>query len=139
MCTRIATRNYIGVLTSVNCSATVARAIADHFRRDIHPEALARYPNVDGVVALTHGGGCATDSAGEPLQVLRRTLGGYARHANFASILVVGLGCETNQIAGLMEQESLEGDALDDLLLNIQGLETTTTPAAAGAGTGAAT
>jgi altronate hydrolase len=104
---RIATRNYIGVLTSVNCSATVARAIADHFRRDIHPEALAKYPNVDGVVALTHGGGCATDSAGEPLQILRRTLGGYAKHANFASILVVGLGCETNQISGLMEQESL--------------------------------
>ena len=104
---RVATRNYIGILTSVNCSATVARAIADHFRRDIHPEALAKYPNVDGVIALTHGGGCATDSAGEPLQVLRRTLGGYARHANFASILVVGLGCETNQISGLMEQESL--------------------------------
>ena len=104
---RVATRNYIGVLTSVNCSATVARAIADHFRRDIHPEALAEYPNVDGVIALTHGAGCATDSDGEPLQVLRRTLGGYARHANFASILVVGLGCETNQISGLMEQESL--------------------------------
>ncbi len=104
---RIATRNYIGVLTSVNCSATVARAIADHFRRDIRPEALAPYPNVDGVVALTHGAGCATDSAGEPLQVLRRTLGGYARHPNFAAILVVGLGCETNQISGLMEQESL--------------------------------
>ena len=50
---RVATRNYIGVLTSVNCSATVARAIADHFRRDIHPEALAAFPNVDGVVALT--------------------------------------------------------------------------------------
>jgi len=104
---RIATRNYIGILTSVNCSATVARAIADHFRRDVHPEALAKYPNVDGVIALTHGGGCATDSAGEPLQVLRRTLGGYARHPNFASILVVGLGCETNQISGLMEQEGL--------------------------------
>jgi altronate hydrolase len=104
---RVATRNYIGVLTSVNCSATVARAIADHFRRDIHPEVLAAFPNVDGVVALTHGGGCATASDGEPLQVLRRTLGGYARHANFASILVVGLGCETNQIAGLMEQEGL--------------------------------
>jgi altronate hydrolase len=104
---RIATRNYIGVLTSVNCSATVARAIADHFRRDIRPEALARYPNVDGVIALTHGAGCATDSAGEPLQILRRTLGGYAKHANFAAILVVGLGCETNQISGLMEQESL--------------------------------
>lgn len=104
---RVATRNYVGVLTSVNCSATVARAIADHFRRDIHPEALAPYPNVDGVVALTHGGGCATASDGEPLQLLRRTLGGYARHANFAAILVVGLGCETNQIAGLMEQEGL--------------------------------
>ena len=106
---RIATRNYIGILTSVNCSATVARAIADHFRHDIRPEALAKYPNVDGVVALTHGAGCATDSAGEPLQVLRRTLGGYARHANFASILVVGLGCETNQISGLIEQEKLGG------------------------------
>ena len=63
---RVATRNYIGILTSVNCSATVARAIADHFRRDIHPEALAGFPNVDGVVALTHGMGCATDSEGEP-------------------------------------------------------------------------
>jgi len=104
---RVATRNYIGVLTSVNCSATVARAIADHFRRDIHPQALADYPNVDGVVALTHGAGCATDSAGEPLQVLRRTLGGYARHPNFAAILVVGLGCETNQIDGLLAQEGL--------------------------------
>jgi altronate hydrolase len=104
---RVATRNCIGVLTSVNCSATVARAIADHFRRDIRPEAMAAFPNVDAVVALTHGGGCATASDGEPLQVLRRTLGGYARHPNFAAILVVGLGCETNQIEGLMAQEGL--------------------------------
>ncbi len=104
---RVATRNYIGVLTSVNCSATVARAIADHFRRDIHPEALNAYPNVDGVIALTHGGGCATASDGEPLRVLRRTLGGYARHPNFGALLVVGLGCETNQISGMMEQEGL--------------------------------
>jgi altronate hydrolase len=105
---RVATRNYIGVLTSVNCSATVARAIADHFRRDIHPQALAAYPNVDGVVALTHGAGCATDSEGEPLRILRRTLGGYARHANFGALLMVGLGCETNQISGLMQQEGLQ-------------------------------
>ncbi|WP_294765590.1 altronate dehydratase family protein [uncultured Rhodoferax sp.] len=108
---RVATRNYIGVLTSVNCSATVARAIADHFRRDIHPEALAAFPNVDGVVALTHGAGCATDSEGEGLQVLRRTLAGYARHANFAAVIVVGLGCETNQIQGLMAQEGLREGA----------------------------
>ena len=105
---RVATRNYIGILTSVNCSATAARAIADHFRRDIRPEALADFPNVDGVVALTHGMGCATASDGEELQVLRRTLGGYAKHPNFAAILVVGLGCETNQIQGLVAQEGLE-------------------------------
>lgn len=110
---RVATRNYIGVLTSVNCSATVARAIADHFRRDIRPEALEAFANVDGVVALTHGMGCATASDGEELRVLRRTLGGYARHANFAAVLIVGLGCETNQIQGLVAQEGLaEGAAL---------------------------
>jgi altronate hydrolase len=108
---RVATRNYIGVLTSVNCSATAARAIADRFRRDVHPEALAAYPNVDGVVALTHGMGCATDSEGEELRVLRRTLGGYACHANFAAVLVVGLGCETNQIQGLIAQEGLKEGA----------------------------
>jgi len=108
---RVATRNYIGVLTSVNCSATAARAIADHFRRDIHPEALAPYPQVDGVVALTHGMGCATAADGEELQVLRRTLGGYARHPNFAAVLVVGLGCETNQIQGLVAQEGLQEGA----------------------------
>ncbi len=112
---RVATRNYIGVLTSVNCSATAARAIADHFRRDIHRHdensALANFPNVDGVVALTHGMGCATASDGEELQVLRRTLGGYARHANFAAVLVVGLGCETNQIQGLVAQEGLQEGA----------------------------
>ncbi len=108
---RVATRNYIGVLTSVNCSATVARAIADHFRRDIHPEALAAFPHVDGIVALTHGAGCATDSEGEGLRVLRRTLAGYARHANFAAVIVVGLGCETNQIQGLLAQEGLREGA----------------------------
>ena len=108
---RVATRNYIGVLTSVNCSATAARAIADQFRRDIHPEALAAYPNVDGIVALTHGMGCATDSEGEELRVLRRTLGGYAKHPNFAAVLVVGLGCETNQIQGLVAQEGLQEGA----------------------------
>lgn len=109
---RVATRNYIGILTSVNCSATVARAIADHFRRDVHPGALAAYPEVDGVVALTHGAGCATGSEGEPLRVLRRTLGGYARHPNFGGLMVVGLGCETNQIGGLMAQEGLHESGL---------------------------
>ncbi|MBD1554798.1 UxaA family hydrolase [Pseudomonas typographi] len=105
---RVATRNYIGILTSVNCSATVARAIADHFRRDIHPEALAPYPNVDGVVALTHGVGCAVDPKGEALAMLQRTLGGYAVHANFHSVLMIGLGCETNQIDDLLATQGLQ-------------------------------
>lgn len=108
---RVATRNYIGILTSVNCSATVARAIADHFRRDIHPQMLADYPNVDGVVALTHGVGCAVDPEGEGLAVLQRTLGGYACHPNFASVLVIGLGCETNQISALLATQGLKVSA----------------------------
>jgi altronate hydrolase len=110
---RIATRNYIGILSSVNCSATVARAIADHFRRDIHPDVLADYPNVDGVVALTHGTGCGMDSDGAGMRVLERTLAGYATHANFAAVLVVGLGCEANQInAWLANSQLREGETL---------------------------
>ena len=105
---RVATRNYVGILCSVNCSATVARAIADHFRRDIRPEALADYPNVDGVVALTHGYGCGVDPEGEGLAILRRTLAGYARHPNFAAVAMIGLGCETNQIGGILHKHGLE-------------------------------
>ncbi len=102
---RAGTRNYVGIVTSVNCSATVARRIADHFRDGVQ----ARYPNVDGVVVLTHGSGCAMDGAGEGLTILRRTLRGYVYHPNFAGVLVVGLGCETNQIEGFLEDETGEG------------------------------
>src|ERR1700761_9152746 len=105
---RVATRNFIGVLTSVNCSATVARAIADYFRRDVNPQALADYPNVDGVIALTHGLGCGIDTLGEGMKILRRTLAGYAVHSNFASVLFVGLGCEANQIGGVLESGGLK-------------------------------
>jgi altronate hydrolase len=106
---RVATRNYIGILSTVNCSATVARGIADHFRR----ERLAAFPNVDGVVALTHGSGCGMDTRGDGMQILRRTLGGYARHVNFAGVLMVGLGCEANQISALLGAENLhEGPLL---------------------------
>jgi altronate hydrolase len=101
---RVATRNYIGILSTVNCSATVARGIADHFTR----ERLAAFPGVDGVVALTHGSGCGMDTHGEGMQLLRRTMGGYARHANFAGVLMIGLGCEANQISSLMGAENLQ-------------------------------
>jgi altronate hydrolase len=103
---RVATRNYIALLSTVNCSATVVRAIADHFRPDIHPEALAEYPNVDGVIALSHGTGCGMDM-GEGMHVLRRTLAGYARHPNVGAAMFVGLGCEANQISALFGAEQL--------------------------------
>jgi altronate hydrolase len=105
---KVATRNYIGILSTVNCSATVVRGIADTFAR----EGLAGFPNVDGVVALTHGSGCGMDSNGEGVQVLRRTLGGYAKHANFAGVLIVGLGCESNQISALLGAQSLQESPL---------------------------
>jgi altronate hydrolase len=90
---RVATRNYLGILTSVNCSATVARMVADHFKNNLHD-----YPNVDGVVALTHKTGCGMAGDGEGMDLLRRTLTGYARHPNFFAVLNIGLGCEANQI-----------------------------------------
>ena len=106
---KVATRNYIGILSTVNCSATVARGIAAHFTR----ERLAAFPNVDGIVALTHGSGCGMDTQGEGMHILRRTLGGYAKHANFAGVLIVGLGCEANQIGALLGAEALsEGPLL---------------------------
>ncbi len=94
---RVATRNYIGILTSVNCSATVAKMVADHFKNR-----LEKYPNVDGVVALTHKTGCGMASEGEGMDVLRRTMAGYARHPNFFATQVIGLGCEANQINNLL-------------------------------------
>lgn len=100
---RVATRNYIGILTSVNCSATVARLIARHFENR-----LDAWPNVDGVVALTHKSGCGMAAEGEPMEVLRRTMAGYARHVNFFAVQVVGLGCEANQVASLLAAQQLE-------------------------------
>jgi len=100
---RVATRNHIGILATVNCSATVSRYVAEAFRG----EALRDFPNVDGVVALTHTAGCGMDTTGEGMAVLRRTLAGYARHANFAGALVIGLGCEANQMDALFLTQGL--------------------------------
>lgn len=97
---RVGTRNYIGVISSVNCSATVCKQIAAAFDAG-H---LRDYPNVDGVVAITHGSGCGMGAKGDGIDILKRTLRGYADHVNFAGVLVIGLGCEVNQLAPLMEQ-----------------------------------
>jgi altronate hydrolase len=116
---RVATRNYIGILTSVNCSASAAKFIADQFRG---PAAFAAFPNVDGIVPLVHNTGCGMGSEGEPMDVLRRTIAGYARHPNFAGLLLVGLGCEANQISALMQAEGLEaGDFLHPMTIQDNG------------------
>lgn len=92
----VATRNYIGILTSVNCSATVAKLIARQFDG-------VDLPGIDGVVALTHTSGCGLADEGMGWDILRRTLSGYAQHVNIAGLVVVGLGCEINTVQGLME------------------------------------
>ncbi|WVN42609.1 altronate dehydratase family protein [beta proteobacterium MWH-UniP1] len=99
----VGTRNYIGILSTVNCSATVVHKVAQAFTK----EKLSAFPNIDGVVGLSHGLGCGMEMTGEPMALLRRTIGGYARHPNFAGVLIIGLGCERNQLSGLLAQEKL--------------------------------
>ena len=101
---RVATRNFIGLLSSVNCSSTVIHQIARHFT----PERLAAFPNVDGVVAFAQTSGCGMSSPSEHFDVLRRTIAGYARHPNLGGVLIVGLGCERNQVADLVASQGLQ-------------------------------
>lgn len=101
---KVGTRNYIGILTSVNCSATVASQIAAQFN---YPGALADFPNVDGVVALTHESGCGMRTSGEAYELLERTLVGYANHPNFGGVVLIGLGCESMQVQRLLQDNGL--------------------------------
>lgn len=96
----VGTRNYIGLLTTVNCSASVSKFIAAQVEKS---GMLDAYPTIDGIVALTHTSGCAMPTAGEGFEILRRTILGYANHPNFGGLLLLSLGCETNELQGLME------------------------------------
>ncbi len=102
---RVGTRNYIGVVTSVNCSATVARFIAEAVNKS---GILADYPTIDGVIPLVHSTGCGIDSDGETFEVLKRTTWGYACNPNMAGVLVVGLGCEGFQIARMKQAYGIQ-------------------------------
>ncbi|MBL7175841.1 MAG: altronate dehydratase [Desulfobacteraceae bacterium] len=97
---RVATRNYIGIISTVNCSASVARHIAETFGE----QRLGDFPNIDGVVPICHGTGCAIADKGEGFEILQRTLGGYAQHPNFAAVLLIGLGCEVIQAESLTKE-----------------------------------
>ncbi|HEU5116648.1 MAG TPA: altronate dehydratase family protein, partial [Isosphaeraceae bacterium] len=102
---RVGTRNYIAVISTVNCSASTSRLIADRFRLD---ESWRRdYPNVDGVFAITHKSGCALPFEGHDHRVLERVLAGFARHPNVAAYVIVGLGCESAFASHLVEAEDL--------------------------------
>ncbi len=92
----VGTRNYIAILTSVNCSATAARFMAEEINRS---GILNDYPNIDGVIPLVQGGGCALDVKGEGYEILKRTQWGYATNPNIAGVVMVGLGCEGFQIS----------------------------------------
>jgi len=114
---RVATRNYIGVMASASCSSSVVRFIVDAFDE----EALTGFPNVDGVVSIVHGSGCGLADHGDGIEYLERTLAGWARHPNFAGIVLVGLGCEINQIDLFTEKMNL-GSGPMFRAFNIQGV-----------------
>jgi altronate hydrolase len=105
---RVGTRNFIGLFSSVNCSASVIKKIAEWFT----PERLKDYPNVDGVVAFAQTSGCGMSSPSYHFDVLRRTIAGYVRHPNLAGALIVGLGCERNQVADLVDSQRLQQGAM---------------------------
>jgi altronate hydrolase len=116
---RVGTRNYLGILTSVNCSATVARIIAREVERS---GLLDDFPNVDGVIPLVHGHGCGMDAKGEGYEVLKRTQWGYAANPNMGAVLMVGLGCETFQIARWKQAYNIaESDTFRSLTIQDTG------------------
>ena len=116
---QVGTRNYIAILTSVNCSASVARFIAEDLNRS---GLLDQYPNIDGIIPLVQGGGCAIDVKGEGYDVLKRTQWGYATNPNVAGVLMVGLGCEGFQIGRWKEAYNIvESDTFRTMTIQETG------------------
>jgi len=115
----VGTRNYLAIISSVNCSASVSRYVCDRFRTaDLKND----FPNVDGVIAFTHKAGCAMDP-GEPQQVLQRVLAGFARHPNISGYVMIGLGCEVNQVEAIRRNWQLDASRPGEsppTFLNIQ-------------------
>ena len=104
---RVGTRNYLGILTSVNCSGSVAKFIAEAAEKNGLLEAFA---NIDGIVPITHATGCGMSGKNEGYDTLFRTLSGYAQHPNFGGILLIGLGCEVMQVSALVDGRPIRAD-----------------------------
>ncbi|QGQ26353.1 altronate dehydratase [Gimesia benthica] len=122
---KAATRNYLAIISTVNCSATASKYIA----RELAQTSLADYSNIDGIIPLVHKGGCAMQYDGEDHHQLMRTLGGFAKHPNIGAYVILGLGCETGQGSFLSDNEGLvqlqnlkEPDPMEPLVLNIQDI-----------------
>ena len=113
------TRNFLAVVSTVNCSVTVSRAIAAHFN---HSGILRNFPKIDGVVALGHDSGCGMSTADEGYRMLMRTLHGYIGHPNFAGVLLIGLGCEAMQVNSLLRECGLQtGELFQAMTIQQQG------------------
>jgi altronate hydrolase len=99
---RVGTRNYVAIVSTVNCSASVSQFVKQRFA-----DVTRDYPNVDGVIAVTHKSGCAIEESGEDHLALQRVLAGYAKHPNVAAYVVIGLGCEVNQAKVMVERQGM--------------------------------
>jgi len=97
------TRNYLAIISTVNCSASVSKYVAERFDETL----LKDYPNIDGVIALKHDNGCAMQFGGLQHKMLNRVMGGMAKHPNIGGYLLCNLGCETGTLGSLLEQEQL--------------------------------
>lgn len=97
------TRNYLAVISTVNCSASVSKYVSQRFDHSI----LQQFPNVDGILPLTHKGGCGLQYGGDDHQQLNRVLAGFAKHPNIGGYLLIGLGCETAAMPYLVENSGL--------------------------------
>ncbi len=115
---RVGTRNYVAIVSAVNCSASVSQFVKERFR-DVQKD----YPNIDGVLAVTHKSGCGTEHCGEDHLALQRVLAGYAKHPNVAAYILIGLGCEVNQAAEMVERQKMAAPGHPErrpLVINIQ-------------------
>src|SRR5204862_2766146 len=99
---RVGTRNYVAIISGVNCSASVSQFVKEKFR-DVQRD----FPNVDGVLAITHKSGCGTKLFGEDHLALQRVPAGYAKHPNVAAYILIGLGCEVNQAAVMVDRQRM--------------------------------
>jgi altronate hydrolase len=110
----VGTRNYIAVVAASNCAAHTAELIARSFDGEALP------PNVDGVVAFPHGEGCG-HAIGPDTRQLQRTLAGVLAHPNVSAAVILGLGCEVNQIDHYLGPEAPRGGRLVGMTLQSSG------------------